>query len=245
MNKKLLLIIFFALLLSPLRVAAGELEMLVINYPPLAFLESDKLMGVAPEVVEAIQARLKDTSTKTLTPWLRGYEQAQKKSMQAIFPIVRIPKREKLFKWVGPIFGEGDYFFKRKGSPLVVKTLKDAQNVNRIAVRKKGYTHQTLSSKGFTNLDVGPSYGASYKKLVEGRVDLVLLGEKTYYYMVKSEGLAPELFERTKYKLDDSSAWIAFSKDVPDATIKKWQKALDSIKSNGIFNKIMEQNFSR
>ena len=103
MNKKLLAILFFARLLSPLRVAAGELEMLVINYPPLAFLESDKLMGVAPEVVEAIQARLKDTSTKTLTPWLRGYEQAQKKPMQAIFPIVRIPKREKLFKWVGQI----------------------------------------------------------------------------------------------------------------------------------------------
>jgi len=245
MYKKLLLLTLFVVLAMPMQAIAAQLEMLVISYPPLAWEENGKLTGVAPEVVEAIQARINDTSSKAITPWLRGYEQAQNMPRQAIFPIVRIPKREKLFKWVGPIFGEGDYFFKHKDSAIVVNTIDDAKKVKRIAVRKEGYTHQTLKAKGFTNLDVGPSYDASYKKLAEDRVDLVLLGERTYYYMVKSAGLDPNLFERTGYKLADSSAWIAFSKDVPDATIEAWQKALDAIKADGTFDKIMKHNFSR
>jgi len=239
----ILISFFLAVLLVPGRSTAASLQMLVIEYPPLACVESGKLSGVVPEVVRAIQARLNDTSPMIPTPWLRGYEQAQKRPMQAIFPIVRIPEREKLFKWVGPVFGEGDYFFKRKGSPLVIQTIEGAKNVGRIAVRKGAYTHQALEAAGFDNLDVGPSYCSSYRKLMEGRVDLVLLGEKTYPFMVKRHDLDPDLFERTNVKFADSTAWIAFSLDVPDATIEAWQDVLGTLWDKGTVQEIMERNF--
>lgn len=224
-------------------VHAAKFEMQAIVYPPLVYAEGDKLWGVAPEVVHEIQQMVGDSSELKAVPWLRAYEKAQKAPMHAIFAIVRIPEREKLFKWVGPVFGEGDYFFKRKGSKIVVNSLEDAKNARRIAVRKDGYTHQTLEANGFTNLDVSPSYDSSYKKLSEGRVDLVLMGERTYYYMVKKAGLDPSQFERTNYKFADSAAWLAFSPDVPDETIQKWQQALDVLKANGKYDEIMERNF--
>ncbi|WP_071544499.1 substrate-binding periplasmic protein [Pseudodesulfovibrio hydrargyri] len=218
--------------------------MQAIVYPPLVYADQDKLWGVAPEVVLEIQKIVGDDSPLKDTPWLRGYEQAQKLPMQGLFAIVRIPEREKLFKWVGPIFGEGDYFFKHRGSALRVENLDDARRVERIAVRKDGYTHQALAAMGFTNLDVGPTYQSSYMKLVEDRVDLVLMGERTYYYMVKKAGLNPADFERTGCKFGDSAAWLAFSLDVPDETIRKWQNALDTLKENGVYRKIMERNFT-
>ncbi|SOB59966.1 Bacterial extracellular solute-binding protein, family 3 (fragment) [Pseudodesulfovibrio profundus] len=145
---------------------------------------------------------------------------------------------------MGPIFEEGDYFFKKKGTELDVRSLRDARIVKRIAVRKDGYTHQALQEAGFDNLDISPSYDSSYKKLAEGRVDLVLLGERTYYYMVRKAGLDHTLFEKTECKFAESGAWLAFSKDIPDETILKWQQALDTLKENGVFDQIMERNFS-
>ena len=239
---RVLLVVLVSLLL-PVWAHAEKINMQVIIYPPLAYEQDGYLRGVAPAVVREIQAMVGDTNPIQAAPWLRAYERAQTDTMQALFAIVRIPKREKLFKWVGPIFGEGDYFFKRKGSDLSVTSLDDARKVERIAVRRDGYTHQLLQSKGFSNLDVGPSYDSSYRKLAEGRVDLVLMGEKTSYYMVRKAGIDPKTFERTSYKVAESGAWLAFSLDVPDSMITKWQNALDALKTTGRYDEIMGRYF--
>lgn len=239
---RVLLYILVACLL-PVQCFAEEINMQVIIYPPLAYEVDGELKGVAPDVVRAIQAEVGDTNKIYAAPWLRAYEQTQTQERQALFAIVRIPKRENLFKWVGPIFEEGDYFFKKKGTKLEVRSLREAKSVNRIAVRKDGYTHQALEEAGFKNLDISPTYDSSYKKIAEGRVDLVLLGERTYYYMVRKAGLDHTLFEKTQCKFADSGAWLAFSKDIPDETIMKWQQALDTLKENGMFDQIMERNF--
>jgi polar amino acid transport system substrate-binding protein len=236
--------LFFGLLLiQPTMAMGGQFELQAIVYPPLVYAKDGKLWGVAPEVVRDIQKLVGDDSELKAIPWLRGYERAQKEKMHALFAIVRIPEREKLFKWIGPIFSEGDYFFKRKANPLKINSMEEAKKVARIAVRKGGYTHQALTASGFKNLDVGPSYESSYKKLHAGRVDLVLMGELTYYYMLKNAGLDPADFEPTNFKFADSSAWLAFSWDVTDELVEKWQKALDTLKINGVYDKIMERNF--
>ena len=43
-------------------------------------------------------------------------------------------------------------------------------------------------------------------------------------------GLDPALFEQTPLKLYENPLYIAFSKDVSDETIQRWQKALDKVK---------------
>ena len=231
------------LLLNCTAVLAEGINLQAIVYPPLVYEVDGGVRGAAPDVVRAIQAELGDTSPMVVMPWLRGYELTKQGTGQALFAIVRIPEREKLFKWVGPVFSEGDYFFQKRGAGLDIKALADARKVARIAVRRDGYTHQALKAERFTNLDVGPSYESSYRKLVQGRVDLVLMGERTYYYMVKSAGLDPEEFERTEYRFAESSAWLAFSRDIPDETIGRWQKALDKLKADGAYDDIMKRNF--
>lgn len=237
------LIVLFLFILSPSCVFAEHITMQAILYPPLVYQEDEELRGVVPEVVRAIQTMIGDTNPIQVAPWLRAYNQTQNFTQQALFAIVRIPEREDLFKWVGPVFGEGDYFFKRTGADLKIVSLADARQVGRIAVRKGGYTHQLLTAKGFTNLDIGPTYESSYKKLVQGRVDLVLMGERTYSYMVGEVGLSSVLFERVGPKVADSTAWLAFSRDVSDATIEKWQQALDTLKANGTYDSIIKRNF--
>jgi len=231
------------LLLTCPAVLAESIHMQAIVYPPLVFESDGRVSGVAPDVVRAIQAELNDPNPLEVMPWLRAYELARTDRRQALFAIVRIPEREALFKWVGPVFSEGDYFFQKRGADLSVRTLDDARKVSRIAVRRGGYTHQALKAQGFANLDVGPSYDTSYQKLVQGRVDLVLMGERTYSYMVREAGLDPADFERTNCKFAESSAWLAFSLDIPDETIARWQRVLDKLKADGTYEDILKRNF--
>lgn len=220
------------------------MEFIAVAYAPLVFQKDKTLSGAVAETVFAMQKQLKDTSTVTLQPWTRAYTLATQNLNTAIFPIVRTPERESLFKWVGPLFSEGDYFFKYKEAPLSIDTLEDAKQVARIAVKENTYPHLYLRAKGFTNLDIGPSYEANYKKLVSRRVNLVFLGEKTYRYMVASQGLDPSQFVRTNYRIATSSAWLAFTPDVPDAVIAKWQNAFNRIKRNGLHKAILQRYFS-
>ncbi|MDD3312578.1 transporter substrate-binding domain-containing protein [Pseudodesulfovibrio sp.] len=242
---RVLAITIAVLFLSCPVVFAEDIHMQAILYPPLVYKSGDGLCGVAPDVVRAIQAEVDDSNPLVVVPWLRAYELAQSSPRQALFAIVRIPEREALFKWVGPVFSEGDYFFQKRGAGLNIRTLDDARKVARIAVRRDGYTHQALKARGFGNLDVGPSYDTSYQKLVQGRVDLVLMGERTYYFMVREAGLDPEDFERTDCKLGESSAWLAFSRDIPDETIARWQAVLDRLKADGTYDDILRRNFRR
>lgn len=234
-----------AVLLYCSAVSAEDITLQAIVYPPLVYEVDGDVRGVAPEVVRAIQEELGESNPLIVMPWLRGYSQAQTKKRQALLAIVRIPEREDLFKWVGPVFSEGDYFFRKRGVGLKIKTLDDARKVPRIAVRRDGYTHQALKAGGFANLEVTSSYESSYKMLIQRRVDLVLMGERTYSYMVKKAGFEPEHFERTDCKFAVSSAWLAFSRDIPDETIARWQAALDKLKVNGTYDAIMKRNFRR
>ncbi|WP_419787588.1 substrate-binding periplasmic protein [Pseudodesulfovibrio sp.] len=240
---RILLIVAAVLFLCSPSWAEESITLQAIVYPPLVYEVGGSVFGVVPDVVRAIQVQIGDHNPLVIMPWLRAYEQAQHGKRQGLFAIVRTPEREKLFKWVGPVFSEGDYFFKKRGSYLSPRTLEHARGDFKIAVRRDGYTHQALKAKGFTNLDVGPSYDSSYRKLAQGRVDLVLMGERTYYYMVKKAGLNPEEFERTNVLFAESSAWLAFSRDIPDSTIDRWQEALDNLKVNGIYDDIMQRNF--
>lgn len=144
-------------------VFAKDINMHAIVYPPLVYEAGGKILGVAPDVVRAIQKELGETNPLNVMPWLRAYNMAQENERQALFAIVRIPERENLFKWIGPIFSEGDYFFQKRGGDLKIKNLDDARRVERIAVRRDGYTHQALKAKRFFNLDVGPATNSSYK----------------------------------------------------------------------------------
>ena len=71
----------------------------------------------------------------------------------------------------------------------------------------------------------------------------VLMGERTYYYMVKQAGLDPNDFERTDCEFAESSAWLAFSRDIPDEIIARWQAALDRLKADGTYTAILNRNF--
>lgn len=215
-----------------------DLKLMTENYPPYNYEIDGKLHGISVDIVKEIQKRLNIDVDIEVLPWTRAYEIAQKKKNRALFSMARTDARERLFKWVGPISLDRVYFFKKKGSPVEIKTLDDAREVGSIGVALNTSGHLNLAALGFKNLDTIPNPILNIRKLLARRVDLVPSIEPVIVYRAKKDGIDPNLLENTGVSYTEQSLYIAFSKDVDDEVIQKWQKALDSIKQDGTYQKI-------
>ena len=225
--------------ISQVNAQQTPLQIITEEWPPYNYTENGVIKGFSVEIVEAIIKQLNLDYKVLLLPGARGEKMLKEEKNIMSFSLFRTKKRENKFKWIGPISDDAVYFYKKKGNPLKIKTLEDAKNVNLISSFHKGLVFDILKENGFTNLSPVSNHLSSIKKVLKERVDLGVnltpLGIK--YYLRKAQ-ISQDEIELTSVKLVAFPLYIACSKDISDETIAQWQKALDHIKSSGIYDKI-------
>lgn len=102
-----------------------------------------------------------------------------------------------------------------------------------IAITRDFPEHKFLQSLGFTNLYLTVKPIQNFRMLMGDRVELVTLGEIGALSTIEEAGIDPSLIEKTDVKLFETELYIAFSKDILDSDIQKWQAALDQVKASG------------
>src|SRR5690349_18207478 len=126
MFKRILLVLASAslLLISSARAADSsttELVLLTENFPPYNmakngknFAQDENINGIAVDIVREMFKRANVTYSLTLRfPWERVYKLALENPGYGAFVMARLPDRERLFKWVGPI-GPDDWILLAK-----------------------------------------------------------------------------------------------------------------------------------
>ncbi len=225
--------------------AQARAELLIITEisPPHAFTsdgtEFGALSGRSVDIVKEIQKRVGDTSPIRVMPWSRAWYMSQNAPGTVIFNTVRTPEREHLLRWVGPISTNTWVFFARKDGAKKLGSLEEALRAGRIAVYQDDAREHFLKKNGFQNLDVVNSPELALRKLLSGRVDLwasdVLEGEE----LSREIGEDPNRIQAV-YDIRKADAYCAFSRDVSAETVAAWQKALDSMKADGTYQKIVD-----
>lgn len=205
--------------------------------PPLNYLQDGKLTGLSVEVVKEIQKRIGDSTPIQLVPWARGYEAALEQTNTVLFSTTRTEEREKLFKWVGPLTQWSYVFYKKRGSPITLKTLKDARQVGTIATYQDDAREQFLQQKGFTNLESSPKLISCVRKLMGGRVDLWLDSNLTAHRVIKNAGYNPADLEPV-LMVKTNQLYIAFSRSTADMVVQQWQSTLNKMVQDGSYQKI-------
>ena len=87
-------------------VSAKDLTYITEQYPPYNYQEDGRLQGISVDLLEKVWERLSvnlNRSAIQLLPWTEGYQRTLKENNTVLFTTFRIPEREQLFKWVGPI----------------------------------------------------------------------------------------------------------------------------------------------
>ena len=118
--------------------------------------------------------------------------------------------------------------------------MDDAKKVKRIGAYIDDSEETLLKEAGFENLaSVGDDF-LNPKKLLIGRIDLWIAGDLEGIYKAKIAGLASSDIEII-YEIKTKEYYIAFSKTTPNAEIKKWQTAIDAMRQDGTYQKILEK----
>ncbi len=236
-------ILFLLALLLMLPVFSGELLLMTEEYPPYNYTGKEngkeETIGFAVDVVKRLQKIVGDNSLIKMMVWREALEKLETTPNSAVFAIAKNPIREKKFNLLGPI-GQGNYiFYAKAGNDIVINHLDDAKKY-RVGVYKNDICEQFLRSKGFTNLLVAETDSFNLERLLDGQIDLWLVGDLKAGFVSREKGVAFDKINGT-YTAFVTSLYIAFNKATDKKVYQRWQEALDKIREDGTIDKIRQE----
>ncbi|WPO45469.1 ABC transporter substrate-binding protein [Pseudomonas sp. S1Bt23] len=247
MFKRLLLVLASASVLFAAGAHAAQtpgpsLVLLTENFPPYNmakngknFAQGENINGIAVDIVREMFKRAGINYSLTLRfPWERIYKLALEQPGYGVFVMARLPDREPLFKWVGPI-GPDDWIMLARGdSKIALQSLEQARKY-RIGAYKGDAIAETLAKQGLKPLVVLRDQDNA-RKLVGGQIDLWATGDPAGRYLARQEGVTGL---KTVLRFHSAQLYLALNKEVSDETVARLQAALDQLREEGVVEEIM------
>ncbi len=220
-----------------------EIKLLTENMSPWQMKDGDTLTGSSVEIIKEIQKRVNNKEKIIMLPWNRSYNMTLKKDGYALFSTTRTKQREDLFKWVGPLAKVGSSMYKHIDNKTIYNSLYDARKAVNIVVTNNDVQEQYLSKLGFKNLTIrfDKSAQSNFQYLVKKKAELMPIPTSIGAYQLKKLGLKNKIVLTKIKPYFMKELYIAFNINTPDYIINRWQKALDKIKADGTYQKIMNR----
>ncbi|MGY4814669.1 substrate-binding periplasmic protein [Pseudomonas chlororaphis subsp. piscium] len=247
MFKRLLLVLASASVLFAASAHAAQtpgtsLVLLTENFPPYNmakngknFAQGENINGIAVDIVREMFKRAGINYSLTLRfPWERIYKLALEQPGYGVFVMARLPDREPLFKWVGPIGPDDWIMLARDDSKIALQSLEQARKY-RIGAYKGDAIAETLAKQGLKPLVVLRDQDNA-RKLVGGQIDLWATGDPAGRYLARQEGVTGL---KTVLRFHSAQLYLALNKEVPDETVAQLQAALDQLREEGVVEEIM------
>ena len=159
----------------------------------------------------------------------------------ALFNIGRRDSREKRMKWVGPLQTDNIYFYENSKYKTKIKDIDDAKLLNNICVIRGSFHEKTLKKMGFKNIIINKNYKLCFKMLELGRVDLTVISINSINAVLEEANISKEKIINTNVLLSKTIGYIAFSNQVPDYIVNKWNHILKEMKKSGEYDKLKEK----
>jgi polar amino acid transport system substrate-binding protein len=86
--------------------SAGDLTYITEQFPPYNYQEDGKLQGISVDLLEKVWEKMDANQSRSviqLLPWKEGIQETLDENGTVLFSTARLPQREELFKWAGPI----------------------------------------------------------------------------------------------------------------------------------------------
>lgn len=220
--------------------AQAQQRLLSEEFAPINFSENGEAKGLAVEVVQEIQRRLKKELPIEFQPWARAYREVQLGGETALFSMARTAGRERLFKWVGPVVTFYSSLYAPARGGLRLRSMDDAKRAKSVLVVRDWYTSEELSQLGFRNLVSVADPQAAIRMLLAKRADYFATERLSMPKIMAQAGVSEDALEIV-YSYASAEGYIAFSLDTPDREVQAWQRALDAMKRDGSFAAIYKR----
>ncbi len=226
---------------------AQELYIVTEHLPPYQTLNKDnKVEGLATEIIRAALELTPYKYQIHIYPWSRAFVMGSENINTCIYLISNSAARENHFQWVAPIVSTNDYFIALSNrTDIQVSNIEEVKKY-KIAVLKDDRTHHLLLRLGFEenkNLYVINNTYSMLKLLITRKsIDFIVTDTIMLKYRAKFNNIDPKLF-KSYFKLNKNPVSLNFacSLNTPIKTINTLKAAMNNIKKNGIYQKILQK----
>ncbi|MBH9553710.1 substrate-binding periplasmic protein [Inhella gelatinilytica] len=231
---------------APSVAASPALQAFTENLPPLNYEDERSARGFSVELLEAMAAQAKLGVSIKVLPWARAIQTAQHTPNSVLFSLTRTAEREAQYLWVGPISDRRIMVYQlARSQPIAARSLDDLRSLRVGAVRESATARQ-LEEQGFGAgrlLDLAPDYGANVRKLLAGRVDVIVSQDWTVAWHLAQHRL-PFSTVRAVMPYDaDKSYWFGLRLDTDPAVVQRLQAALDTLRKDGRYDRLRGRYF--
>lgn len=232
---------FFALsailvLLLAVPAPAKDFTVLTNQLPPIKMVRDDTATGIMGDVL----TRLMVANGKCLgkgdarhLPLAEAFNMVRDTPGTIYLAMLKLPKWEPQFKWVGPVYNTTISLIGRADRPFRVRKTTDALPYTVGAVRGSAAAHLAVS-QGFPEdkLVLVDRVAEAVDKLIKGDIDLLAFPKSPTFYEMLRQGMDPNQFKAV-HDMKSMDLYFAFNRNTDDALIHGLQQALDLLKKRG------------
>jgi polar amino acid transport system substrate-binding protein len=215
--------------------SARDLTYITEQFPPYNYQEDGKLQGISVDLLEKAWERMGvdlNRSVIQLLPWKEGYQETLNKTNTVLFSTARLPQREQLFKWAGPIGPIRNVLLAKKDKNISITAPKDLKKY-RIGAINDDSAVQMLLDSGVKKEDLvlGSASSPIIEMLQNGSIDAWAYGDVAGTWLIQKAGANSSDF-KVAYEFGQTDYYYAFNKATPDSLVQSFQQALDYVKNN-------------
>ena len=211
---------------------AQTLRLLTEEYPPYNFSKNGIISGAAVEQAELMMKALGTPYSLEILPWARALSLAENQPWTCVFTTGHDEERDKRFKWVEPLLIDRMVMLRKAGSGVNPANIEEAKRFT-VGTQRGDFSGTYLQNHAFPKIDLAADMETTVKKLLVGRIDLMVTSEKTFEAM-RDEGKALE----PALVLEGKLYGFACNLGLPDAVVEKMQAELEKLIDDGTQDQI-------
>ncbi len=221
-----------------LRLLAAELPPYTFQIPPASVAETPGVdQGLVYEIVSEMARRVGHTGLIEFLPWGEAQRIARTQPNIGILALTRTPERENQYRWLAEIVT--DDLILVGGQGIDVSSLDKVRD-RPVGVLARSGAEALLRERGFTRIKPQPEEWMNARLMQQRRIDAWLAPRLMVIYAMHEVGGKLEALNFGEI-VRKSEIYLAASKDLPDAEAQKWERALEAIKADGTYQRILDE----
>lgn len=224
------------LCLCALAGGAAPITLYTEEYPPYngTDVDSGKVRGLSVDIVNELMARAGlATSGPRVLPWARGLALTAANPDTCLYTAARVPERENLYQWIGPIGRSEWVLFARRDDHLVLRSLEDARPYQ-IGTYIGDISVTYLGERKFL-VQAAASDRVNPQKLLKHRIDLWSVGRLPGLRLLRELGM--DQFEPV-LTFTQADMYLACSRNMDQADVARLNELLRAMYRDGTVHRI-------
>ncbi|MFC4161510.1 substrate-binding periplasmic protein [Chitinimonas lacunae] len=215
----------------------AEVRILAADITPFAYSEDGVAKGAACDLVREMAKRVGHSGKIEVVPLARALETAKHVPNVLIVPIARTPSREASYTWITHLWDERFLLLARDDAKADISNVAAARNLS-VGVMRSSAGVKLAEEAGFTKVEEAVNEEVNARKLLVGRMEVWLSSVNAVTSALHKTGISQDRVRRGAV-LQTFKIHLAGSLGLEPAEVAKWAAALEAIKKDGTYDRIM------